>query len=58
MKQSGSFGRTQFCRFEVIPGQHPEDYIIISLEVTAAQQAMQQGMLPRFGRAPGGSAGR
>ncbi|CAD7965873.1 unnamed protein product [Amoebophrya sp. A25] len=37
----GSFGRTLFCRYAVIPGSHPEDSLVISLDVNSAEQKLQ-----------------
>jgi hypothetical protein len=37
---AGSFGRTQFCRFDM-SGQHPDDYVIIALDINMASQELQ-----------------
>mmetsp|Transcript_11374 Transcript_11374/g.27774 ORF Transcript_11374/g.27774 Transcript_11374/m.27774 type:complete len:594 (-) Transcript_11374:870-2651(-) len=39
--EAGSFGRTLFCRYAVIPGAHPEDFLVVSLDVNSAEQKLQ-----------------
>lgn len=36
--EAGSFGRTQFCRYDVIPTGTQDDHLIIALDVSSAQQ--------------------